>query len=586
MRQLGRPSFLDDVNECYSIGRNVVLLTGDIEGPFWDPHNETFVSLELMLHSHLTHLTERDKDSSFAVARFDGGSGVGFLDKESKVFADRIYGFDSGSHRDDDLTKAEKLTANHPLAGLHLLSQLCEQQVKHHEAVRKGQTQGESKPLCHILQFAGALFPTGDLGHMSDHQWQRIVEFLNWISSPGVEGSRNLIFLIAETKSEINEKFFQRLNTAHVEIQGPDEDMRGLVTERFCEMHKGVRFRGSTKGREKFVENSAGLTTAQIFDILRVSSRLKRLITSESVSSKVNEVMTAKLGDLVTTKRPSHTPDNIACYPRHGEIFAEIFENCEDPATAPSAIVVSGPNGVGKTFQLEAHAGVSGRVVIELSKIRGSYFGETDRFFDTLKWYIATFGKVLILVDEAHTAIGSVHDSGTHDTERRLGGNIIKMMSDNDFRSKVVWGLMTSRPDELDPDVISRSPEQVPIFDPHGPGERKEFIEVMFGLEKVKFEATNLDEIEERTRTFSARDYADLIRKIISKRRKHRGMNVLEVLDIWSASSAIADQRRFQTLTAAKFCAYPQLLPEDVSKLIQSNNFDAEIMKLRTKLRY
>jgi len=36
---------------------------------------------------------------------------------------------------------------------------------------------------------------------------------------------------------------------------------------------------------------------------------------------------------------------------------------------------------------------------------------------------------------------------------------------------------------------------------------------------------------------------------------------VLEVLQIWQASTAIVQQRRLQTLIAALHCSYPQLLP-------------------------
>ncbi|MFN2122510.1 MAG: hypothetical protein ACK2UP_03315, partial [Candidatus Promineifilaceae bacterium] len=55
--------------------------------------------------------------------------------------------------------------------------------------------------------------------------------------------------------------------------------------------------------------------------------------------------------------------------------------------------------------------------MIELSGLRGMYFGQTDRFFEQLRWHIRTYGKILILVDEAHTAFGSVHGGQTHPTE-------------------------------------------------------------------------------------------------------------------------------------------------------------------------
>ena len=87
------------------------------------------------------------------------------------------------------------------------------------------------------------------------------------------------------------------------------------------------------------------------------------------------------------------------------------------------------------------------------------YFGQTDRFFEQLRWHIRTYGKILILVDEAHTSFGSVHAGQTHATEQRLAGNIIKMMGDPRFLGKVVWGLMTSRRQaQVDPPCRRRIP--------------------------------------------------------------------------------------------------------------------------------
>src|SRR5207245_8823930 len=100
--------------------------------------------------------------------------------------------------------------------------------------------------------------------------------------------------------------------------------------------------------------------------------------------------------------------------------------------------------------------------VIELANIRGSYFGETEKFFELLRWHLDTFGKILILVDEAHTAFGSVHSRDSHETEKRLAGNVIKIIGDPKYLGKVVWGLMTSRPEELDADVKRHDPTQVP----------------------------------------------------------------------------------------------------------------------------
>jgi SpoVK/Ycf46/Vps4 family AAA+-type ATPase len=208
-------------------------------------------------------------------------------------------------------------------------------------------------------------------------------------------------------------------------------------------------------------------------------------------------------------------------------------------------------------------------VVVELGGIRGQYFGETDRFFELLRWHIATFGKILILVDEAHTAFGSVHSSGTHETEMRLAGNIIKMMGDPGYLGKVLWGMMTSRPDELDPDIKSRAPIQVPIFDLEGEPRRK-FVSEMFRRKKLAVAEEDLEKVLAETDYYSARDFRNLVAEVLAQRRKNPAISVLEVLAGWHASRSIRTQREFQSLIAATHCSYPTLLPQAIRAMSDS----------------
>jgi len=120
----------------------------------------------------------------------------------------------------------------------------------------------------------------------------------------------------------------------------------------------------------------------------------------------------------------------------------------------------------------------------------------------------------------------------------------------------VLWALMTSRPDELDPDVKSRAPLQVPILDPEGEA-RQRFISEMFQRRGMALSDTELHHVCRQTAHYSARDFDNLVREVKAQRK-----SVIEVLQIWQASTAIVQQRRLQTLIAALHCSYPQLLPE------------------------
>jgi len=414
-----------------------------------------------------------------------------------------------------------------------------------------------------IVQYVGAMFPSGEFDRLSELDRQRLVFFLSWVAEPAFVDNPDLLVLVNPVRAEVNAKITALSNVGHVEIGLPTELERRRFVESFCATHPEVKIE---QGPERFSKDTAGLAITNVKDLLEMAARTGDPVEREDVVAEINVILQARLGDIIRVKYPQHTTADVIGYAENSQIFQTIFARCEDPETAVSAMLISGPNGSGKTFQLEAHAAESGRVVIELAGIRGSYFGETDKFFELLRWHLDTFGKILILVDEAHTAFGSVHSPDSHETEKRLAGNIIKVMGDPRYLSKVLWGLMTSRPDELDPDIKSRSPIQVPIFDLEGE-ERRKFVAEMFRRKKIELPASDLDTILSQTDYYSARDYRNFLAETVAERRKDPNVGVLQVLAGWQASRSIKRQREFQELIAALHCTYPRLLPKRLREM-------------------
>lgn len=570
-RSGGRPDFIDSLSAAYTLRRkNMLLLTGDTTGLFWSPKAEAFLSLEQSLDGELS--------PHFHLLTLDIASGIGFTRDETRSEVIRVCESTDGSYVPHGRLKAisELLDSvrHSPLSALVLLSGM----VDAFRRVRR--LEPNLKPLCVLLRFAAALFPAGEFSRLSDLDRQCLVSLLSWVNTPAFRESPDLLVLINPVRTDINQQILNLPQSEQISIKLPDYGERDRFIEHFKATRKGVSFADEAVN---FAEDSAGLTLPHIKDILEVAQRSGSPVSRKEVNETVNRLLQNQLGDIIRVKRPAHSPDDIVGYTREREIFQSIFRRCEDPDTAISAILVSGPNGSGKTYQLEAYAGVSGRIVIELAGIRGSFFGETDRFFELLRWHIETFGKILILVDEAHTAFGSVHSSDTHQTEQRLSGNIIKMMGDPRFLGKVLWGLMTSRPDELDPDIKSRAPLQIPIFDLEGE-ERKEFVVRMFARKKISLTPEETDRLLERTDYYSARDYRNLIAETLAQRKMEPHIPITSVLDRWQASKSIKQERLFQEMVAAQHCSYPQLLPERYRRINDAALTEQiELMKLRLR---
>lgn len=553
-----RPDFLEKINDSYGNRRkNAVLLTGNIYDLF---NNGTdFVSMDRLLRSELS--------SKFNLMTMDM-SELAFDDEDSEKEIIRVCGEADRIQSKPmvgDLKRVIETNRHSPLANLETIKLLSEAFVRVRSTRKKLQQTAaktkieDFKPLCVVTQHAGAFFPTGNWNNLSEVDRQRLTLLLDWFTEPRFIESYELIILVNRVKTEVNNELTSLPNVAHIEIAMPSEDERTSFVEIFTKVNP-VKFEN---GQEHFVKSTAGLTISSVKDLLEVAKTTNEPISSKQVIEEVNNILKAQLGDIISIKHPEHKPSDIVGYKATGEIIADVFERCEDPDTAISAVLISGPNGGGKTFQFEAYAGASGRVVVELKGLRDSLFGGTDALFERLRLVVTTLGRALFLIDEAHTAFGSVHGKDTHETEKRLSGNMIKMMGDPTLRGKILYGLMTSRPDELDPDVKSRAPIQIPIFDLEGK-EREQFVIEMFKRKKIDVESdpAELSLVMNKTADYSARDFDNLVREVKTRRKKNANIKVSEVLEKWSASKSIKRQRRLQTLLAAQHCSYPQLLPE------------------------
>lgn len=585
------PPFMEEiVNGVKHRGRRVFCLTGSVMDLFPDRDKPTYSPLEERLcQSFSGHFTMVRLDLSLGLGFYDSGqrenlfTAIGWnLDPQKELGKDpadslgglldygsemvsRQFGIGGKKPQKSIAPTPDQLlerTKQRPGASLVLLREISEM------ARRAAEGGANIKPVSTIIRLAGAFFPPGDFGKLSELDRSRLATLLSWLSDPCYLAGNHITILIAENRSELNSRILSLPSCQPIEVGFPDGPTRHhFIESQITTYEKDLSTAAPTfeAGREEFSANSAGLALNAISSLLEESARSAKPITRKSVNTLLNEILRAQLDGVVTIKRPQHGDKDLCGYTGPRDAIKRVFRDCESPDTAVSAFVVSGPNGVGKTFNVEAHAADSGRIVIELSQIRSSDFGGTDRLFETVRRYIEIYGKVAILVDEAHAAFGSIHSGDTHETEKRLMANIIKMMSDKALLSKVVWCLMTTRPDLLDPDVLSRAPKQIPIFDLEG-AERREFFAQMFSLARIPLPTEELEAVIAQTEWYSNRDLDFLIREVKSARRDNPEIKVTEVLQTWSASKGIVEKRHAQSLIAASTSSYPGLVPEHFKK--------------------
>lgn len=574
------PPFSDAVERAFSLrGKRVVVLHGNRNDLFWNPRQGEHMSLIDLLNVRLTGRWQKDggkkEEVRFNTVLFDPARGLSFpSDDDRKGLVETLK--KAGREFEGVAKQVQALPDpqnNHaPLPNLVLARHIC-------EGVEAARKQESRLPAVAVLISHGAtMLPSGELEKLPELDRLRVAEALSWFESDFYQG-HNLVVIVVDQLSQLNRAVLNLPTVEPIEIGLPTESERLHFLQRTGQKpaYASVTFDPSI---ETIAQDGAGLQLKKLESLLMQAVGEQQPVNRKGLLVEANNHLAVALNGIAILKMPTHTPDDLVGFSAVKEAMQFAFDRCDDPATAVPVVIVPGPNGGGKTYTVEAFAAKSGRTVIELTGLRSQWYGGTDALFELLRFQLLNFGRVLITVDEAHTAFGSVHSRDAHETERRLSGRIIQMMSDKRFRGKLVWVLMTSRPDLLDPDIVSRASVQIPILDLQG-AEREEFVVQLLTRGGIAVPDEFKPTLFKTTETWSSRDLSELI----AEAKAHKDTPLQKVLELWRppAAEALPERRRFQGLIAAKHCSYPAVLPPWITELTVEKR-EREVETLRMKL--
>src|SRR5262249_45193562 len=158
----------------------------------------------------------------------------------------------------------------------------------------------------------------------------------------------------------------------------------------------------------------------------------------------------------------------------------------------PMGLLFTGPMGTGKTFVAEAFVKESGLTGIKLKNFRSKWVGATESNLERILSVVQGIGNVIVIIDEGDRSFGSGADGGEGDggTSSRVVARLKEFMSDTSNRGRVLFILMTNRPDKLDVDIKRAGPldRKIPFLYPQPPGEVEEVLQAQFRKHKLRAE--------------------------------------------------------------------------------------------------
>ena len=362
-----------------------------------------------------------------------------------------------------------------------------------------------------IMEYAEAIAPSGDPNFQGEADRASIVTLHRWSSLPEIERGDNVVLLISENLTELAPKLISNPKVAVVEVPMPENDTRreaaSLADSRLTEKD-AERYAGVTAGlksiqiasiltpqpaaeeeladREGFIAGLLGggadaasrahklaaltsnLTREEVRELVAPTAAMPapdaslpspieraRKETDRLIAKRKREILERECFGLVEFVEPSHGFEVVGGMEEVKKDLLVIAESIREGRTSrvPMGILFTGPMGTGKTFVAEAFAKECGLTTIKLKNFRSKWVGATEGNLEKILNVIRAIGQVVVIIDEGDRAFGNTDGEGDGGTSSRVIARIKEFMSDTSNRGRILFLVMTNRPDKLDVDL-------------------------------------------------------------------------------------------------------------------------------------
>lgn len=424
-----------------------------------------------------------------------------------------------------------------------------------------------------ILDYAETIIPSGDIGMLSEADRYCLVTLQRWAHDPQFLRQDISIVMLTENFHDINSHITSLSSMVKIEVPLPDESTRirylnylaaGKEPDLYLVPARGVSIAALGK-------QSAGLNLKKIYQVVADAYQSEIPITLEYLTQKKKEAIEADTQGLLEFVESKHNLDFVAgneFVKKRLKLAAKAIKTGHNEAV-PMGYLLSGAIGTGKTFLVSAFANEIHIPMVKIGNLGGTLGNiqesKMKRVLDVLK----ELAPVAVMIDEADVLLGGSRNKKSTSAQTAFFSQLSNFMGNTEHRGKIIWFLITCRPDLLPIDLKrqGRAEEHLSLFYPETDLEKEELFKTLQAKLNVKLTKVDLQKIIKKIK-FDVSG-ADIESILVRAKLKASGEN-REMITEDDLTEVIADflpptysyDIELQNLVAALECTSKELIPK------------------------
>jgi AAA+ superfamily predicted ATPase len=351
-----------------------------------------------------------------------------------------------------------------------------------------------------IMDQASYVFPTGEPGRLNMQASSQLVTMLNWAMSPHVKRMNMAFVLIDEKLSDLSDRLTGNPHVATIEVPLPDQGAREAFVTTASAETAVADF--SDFGAPELAKLTAGISLTDLNVLLQSARESGKRLDAGAFRALKKRLLERQCQGLLEFIEPRWTLDTVvgheAAKARLREDAALLKRGALD--SLPMGYLLCGPVGTGKSVLAQCVSGEIGVPCVILKNFRSKYVGETEGNLERVLSVLRAMGPVVVVVDEADAALGSRESDGDSGTSSRVFAMIAAQMGDTKYRGRIIWMLLTARPDLLPIDLKrqGRAEVHIPLFYPTDEAEIRQMFVILAKKLGSKVAAEDVPPIPQR----------------------------------------------------------------------------------------